>query len=1608
MVKLSRSVGAPESRHSICPMCEFRYLTRLNSSCAIFPVLYTRCLLGYGIRDFRCLTVKNRNDIIQFRTLILSTLTLLGCTLIPISGQDILINEFLASNVTDFPEMYDFSDYSDWIELYNSGDTSLTLDEYFLSDNENEPLKWKIPPFTTLAAGEYLIIWADGYDEGPGSYYQRSTWPYADYTTRHYHTNFKLSKSGEELLLARADIQNSVELISSESFWKYLDDGSDQGSAWKESDFDDSVWNEGAAELGYGDGDETTVLNYGPDDGNKYITTYFRKSFSIDTPDDLQQLHIRLKRDDGGLVYLNGNELFRSNMPVGPISYETEASSAVSSTDEDTFFEFSIPASNLLPGENMLAVEIHQISGSSSDISFDLELLGLGYSNIQIMDSIIYGPQVTDVSYGRTLAGTDWTFFGEPTIGSVNTTSGVQTPVLSSIVESTLESGFYPGVQVVDLTTSNSEAQIYYTLDGSRPGSASTPYTLPISISETSVLKARALEPGKIPGETLTLSFFINEDVSLPTISLVAEPPTLWDSDIGIYENEYKQREIPVQVEYFKPDQSQGFSVRAGARLGGMNIWTKPQKPFTIYTRDRFGVDHIPYQIFQEKPITDFSRIVFRNGGDDWEETLLRDPMTGSLVQGRMKCGYMAYQPASLFLNGDYWGIYNIREKYNKRYFFENFGVDPDNIDHLEYGGTAVGTRLMAIEGDLQAYNSLISFILNNNLDEPALYSDLQQKINIDGFIDHVTMTLYCANTSWGHNREWWRAREADARWEWLIVDVDRGFNPSNINNNLLDNLLGGYLLFQYLIESERFEDRFLQRAAAHFNNTFDPDRISDIVDSLAYNIQSEMPRHIDRWGSLGSVSSMSEWEDELHAIKTFAQARSGNLYTHFNNELGLDGTIQINTATYPSEGGNILINEVPQISENVTGTYFRNRPVILTAIPAPGWEVIGWSGLSDSSSINYNCEVDTSFIALFQPSSGTILPHVLTSNTALLANHRYFVSENLHVPVGVTLSIEPGVELLMPAGGHIIVDGKMMILGTAEARVNISANHSAGAERWGGISFSNEDEFSVMAYVNVSGASKGVDPIIHRGAISAINTNLMIDHMDIRDVVFPVYVEGGSTQIHNSSFRCDYTSDFINVKRGGVTIDSCSFYGNDAPDTDAIDLDGVSNGIVSHNRIYNFSGDNSDGIDIGEACDGVLIHSNLIYHASDKGISIGQGSSITIRNNLIVGCVSGVAVKDYSFAQIDNNTFVNNQVAVACFEKNAGNGGGNASAINNIMAGSRIASASADSLSEISVSYSLSTTELIPGTGNLYADPIFLDPSNYNFELSPESPAIDAGDPDYPQDADTSPIDMGAGYIFHVDHYPFVIPGASVSHLKINELLASNSSISSDEAGEYDDWLEIFNPTEQPIDMAGCFLTDEPDNLAKWEFPTGSSIIAPGAFLIVWCDQDVNQGELHTDFKLSAEGEFLALVGTNGTTIIDSLTTGPQVTDVSYGRRTDGGPEWVSMIPSPGSSNSMLSNRSSLPLPSHFALHQNYPNPFNPSTLIRYELPQQAAVEIVIYDLRGRQIRTLFQGSETAGYRDVTWDGTNEFGHEVSAGIYLVVLRADAFVETKKLVLLH
>ena len=250
--------------------------------------------------------------------------------------------------------------------------------------------------------------------------------------------------------------------------------------------------------------------------------------------------------------------------------------------------------------------------------------------------------------------------------------------------------------------------------------------------------------------------------------------------------------------------------------------------------------------------------------------------------------------------------------------------------------------------------------------------------------------------------------------------------------------------------------------------------------------------------------------------------------------------------------------------------------------------------------------------------------------------------------------------------------------------------------------------------------------------------------------------------------------------------------------------------------------------------------------------------------------------------------------------------------------------------------------------------------------------------------------------------------PPADPSPLVINEFLAVNTSIIPDSAGDYDDWLELYNPADYAIPLTGLFMTDDFTRPTKWSIP--HYVLEPHQFLLIWCDDEAWEGGFHSTFKLSGGGEQLGLYDRDGETLIDGISFGAQSEDVSFGRYPDGLNTWMPLYtPTPAGPNNPVTVLKSggEGIPDKFALDQNYPNPFNPSTFIKYDLPYQSRVKLEIFNILGQKVYTLLNGIEPAGYKKLVWNADY-----ISSGIYIYRIEAsavdgsDKFTSLKKMVM--
>ena len=239
---------------------------------------------------------------------------------------------------------------------------------------------------------------------------------------------------------------------------------------------------------------------------------------------------------------------------------------------------------------------------------------------------------------------------------------------------------------------------------------------------------------------------------------------------------------------------------------------------------------------------------------------------------------------------------------------------------------------------------------------------------------------------------------------------------------------------------------------------------------------------------------------------------------------------------------------------------------------------------------------------------------------------------------------------------------------------------------------------------------------------------------------------------------------------------------------------------------------------------------------------------------------------------------------------------------------------------------------------------------------------------------------------------------------IMVNEFLASSETCCGTELfGSGEDFVELYNHGSEPVNIYGWGFSDTDGTVAT---TAPDTVIQPGKFLVLWFTGDAN-GFPEIDSKLSSDGETIYAADSSGTAVF-SLDFGVQDEDVSYGRYPDGSDSWQQMNPTPGVTNTNeLGLDDDVTIPEQYTLHQNYPNPFNPRTSIRYDLPDNERVNIIIYDMLGRQVKQLVDEYQDAGFKSIIWDATNDFGKPAATGVYLCKIQAGEYMQTKKMVLL-
>ena len=559
------------------------------------------------------------------------------------------------------------------------------------------------------------------------------------------------------------------------------------------------------------------------------------------------------------------------------------------------------------------------------------------------------------------------------------------------------------------------------------------------AVKKAFVVRAKSYKSDAISKEVKTRTYFVfnqGNPYSLPVISLSTCESYLFDYEEGIYvagelfdkwrinnsssvangasHANYRSRgedfEVPAHFVYFDGqsgneslNQAIGLRIHGGSGPGGSRRF--PVKALRLYARSMYGRSSFDYPFFSNQVDSSFKRIILRNSGQDYDRTLIRDAAIQTIVS-HLKFDTQDYQPAILFINGEYWGIHNIRERYDKHYLERVYGVDPENIDLLE-------RRYTVKEGDDIHYKAMLDYIENHDLSIQSNYDYVQTQMDNENFIDYNIAQIFLRNTDWpGNNIDFWRLRTTqfvpdapyghDGRWRWMMFDTDFGFGwggaGSSTHNTLsFATAQGGTthpnpdwstFLFRTLFENESFKIHFINRFADLLNTTFLSERMVSIIKEYKTNIAEEIPEHRVRWRN-----RIDDWSNNVNNMIDFANERPAYQRQHIRDHFNIANDINITLDLNESNKGFVRINTIninsdtPGVSESPypwTGVYFSGIPIEFEAIASPGYLFSHWTGDADNSDhvLNLTPSNNISLTAHFVKNPHPLLLHYWHFNT--------------------------------------------------------------------------------------------------------------------------------------------------------------------------------------------------------------------------------------------------------------------------------------------------------------------------------------------------------------------------------------------------------------------------------------------------------------------------------------------------------------------------------------------------------------------------------------------------------------------------------------------------
>jgi len=714
---------------------------------------------------------------------------------------------------------------------------------------------------------------------------------------------------------------------------------------------------------------------------------------------------------------------------------------------------------SLNPGEYILFWADDEVTQGKLHTNFRLsgsgEEVGLFSATMTVIDSITYDNQFEDVSYGRFPNGsTTNNLFPIPTPNAENTTSGYTGVALEPTFA--MAGGSYQGTQTVSLIPNINNDTIYYTLNGDDPSRSSMVYTTPISVSNTTVIRASSGNTGLMLSRPASNIYFIDETHNLPVFSLIVDSLNMWGS-IGIYTyawNTGDEWQRFCQPHYIKNGNLE-FASNAGIRIQGGNSVGMAKKAFRLFYESKYGQNKLHYPLFENSPVTRFENLVLRSGYDDdlttSGGTLIRDPFANDMY--RYSGGWASRGNwAILTINSMYWGIYNIRESINEYSIGDHTGYT--NFDLIRY--TKTGPELKY--GTMTEWNNLTNFINTADWSDDANFYQVSTMIDMDNFINLLSYVHVTQYRSWTWGAFAYKENSVEGRWRWTIWDMDRA----------LDNLTwNGFTEYAYtnaekwpnfmpqkMLNNTLFKHKLINRCADLLNTLFIPDTAIARMDSTKAIVYAEMPNELARWNS---SKTMATWENDVSQVNFFLTNRPNTVRDQILSYFSLPATNTINLSVVGN--GKLHLSTINIPTNPWSGIYFENVPVEITAIPDPGYIFTGWSdsNLPNQEQVTLNFAGTYNLIAYFEADTSfsydTLVINEIMYNASTSMNSDDWIE--LYNPNSFSVDISNWVfkdannthEFLIPSGSTVAPNQYIIL---TKALTSFNSTYSITADRYG------------------------------------------------------------------------------------------------------------------------------------------------------------------------------------------------------------------------------------------------------------------------------------------------------------------------------------------------------------------------------------------------------------------------------------------------------------------------------------------------------------------------------------------------------------------------------